>query len=91
MRPRNLVKNRPAAGIVEVADPALSSCACAVSAVWTRLSGAARFSATKPVTGGRPKGGTTSGAETDRRAAAGNWLEPADPGFGSWFGAGARS
>ena len=37
-----------------VAGPAFPFCACFASVEWARLSGAARFSAMEPVTGGRP-------------------------------------
>src|SRR6266550_8222549 len=68
VNPRNAAR----AGLVRGLDPppsgprsgdtAVLFCACVASAGWARLSGAARFSATKPVTGGRPNVSTTRDA-----------------------------
>jgi len=56
MSPAGLVRglDPPPNGPPVMAGPAFLFCACVASAVWARLSGAARFSATEPVTGGRP-------------------------------------
>src|SRR6478752_2718464 len=56
MSPAGLVRglDPPPNGPPVMAGPTFLFCACVASAVWARLSGAARFSATEPVTGGRP-------------------------------------